>query len=528
MSTRLYQVCAAVFGLVLCLPPSVTAREPEAFTLLGDEPGPAPSLAAVRSWQVAARFEVLRAAPPRLDLPLGAQEIRTAELVDFERRGTDDYTWRGRLTEGDGSVTLTVRGPALAGRIEAGRSVYEIVPRGRGASNLVLLDSDRFPECGTSAREAVAAEPSSATDGVAVPVSATRDSQAQIDVMVLYTANTRAGAGGTSNIQAIVQAAVDAANTAYGNSQITTRLRLVHTAEVTYDEAGTYSDHLIWVTSDPTVAELRETYRADLVNLMVEGGEFCGQAWLMIDPSPSFAGNAFSVTTYYCAVGNLSFAHELGHNMAAHHDPANDGGPSAFPFSYGHFVDGFFRTVMAYNTQCHAGCTRVSHFSNPNVSYLGFPTGIAEARDNHRTLNNTAGIVANFRRGSRESDFFTLTPCRVADTRLTSALRSGEVRLVPIAGICGIPADATAVALNVTVVGATGSGYLSLYPSGLPRPEPSVINFVTGAARANNAILPLPAGGEGTLAAEPLVGGGGSVHLVLDVSGYFVLAAGDI
>src|SRR5262245_47226936 len=177
MSTRLCPVCAAVFGLVLCLPPSVTAQEPEAFTLLGDEPGPAPSLGAARSWQVAARFEVLRAAPPRLDLPLGTEDIRAAELIDFERRGTDDYTWRGRLTEGDGSVTLTVRGPARAGLIEAGRSVYEIVPRGHGASSLVLLDSDRFPECGTSTGEAVAAEPSSAIDGVAVPVLPARDSQ---------------------------------------------------------------------------------------------------------------------------------------------------------------------------------------------------------------------------------------------------------------------------------------------------------------------------------------------------------------
>jgi len=514
--TFLVACVALVHGALLPL----AAQEPAAFTLAGEDAEPSAwSPAAVRSWQVETHLDLLGTAPARLGLPLASGEVRDAELTDFERRGPDDYTWRGRLVEGEGSVTLTVRGKALAGFIEADRAVYELVPRGEGTSGLVLLNTDGFPECGTPVEAEAAA--------LDFSQSPHPDPQGRIDVMVLYTASARSSAGGTANVQATVQAAVDAANTAYGNSQITTRLRLVHTEEVPYVESGGYSAHLNWLASDATVAKTRETYRADMVDLLVTDPAFCGQAYLMSSVDPSFASSAFSVVTLSCAVGNLSFAHELGHNMAAHHDPAN-GGSAAFPFAYGHFVNGSFRTVMSYSTECTSGCTRVSRFSNPNVIYLGQPTGIAGARDNHRTLNATDATVADFRQEITASDFFTLTPCRVADTRATSPLSSGAVRTVPATNLCGVPADAAAVALNVTVVGATGDGYLRLYTDGTLRPDAVVSTFSAGAIRANNAILPLPGGGAGALAAEPFVAGGGTVHMVVDVFGYFALPPDDL
>lgn len=525
MRVRLW-ICLLCF---LCLPLALAAEVPEAFTILGDDPRGA-SMAAVQSWQVSARLEVLRAAPPRLELPLAAGKIRTAELTGFESRGADSYTWRGRWTEGEGSVTLTVHGPELAGFIEADGAVYEIVPRGdgqRGTSSLTLLDTDRFAECATSERQAVTEAPSLEIGDIAGQPQA--DSAARIDVMVLYTSTARSAAGGTAAIKAVAQAAVDAANTAYANSQITQRLRLVHTQEVTYNEAsGDYYNHLDWVTADPAVAALRNAYRADLVDLLVQDGEFCGLGWLMNNVSSSFAGSGFTVTTRTCAVGNLSFAHELGHNMGAQHDPSNAGSSPSYPYSYGHFINGLYRTVMSYNTQCPSGCTRVAYFSNPDVSYLGQPTGIANARDNHRTLNNTAAVVANFRQEIQAADLYTLTPCRVADTRDSLPVLSGVVRVLDVAGLCGVPANATAVVANVTVAEPTGIGNLVLYASDLSKPNTSAINFAAGVNRANNAILALPGNGSGDLAVEALVAGGGSVHVVLDVTGYMAAPAADL
>ncbi len=76
------------------------------------------------------------------------------------------------------------------------------------------------------------------------------------------------------------------------------------------------------------VASMRDTYRADLVTLMTAtpGSPFCGVAWLMTSVSAGFQSLGFNVVEQTCAVGNLTFAHELGHNMGLRHDWYMDNG----------------------------------------------------------------------------------------------------------------------------------------------------------------------------------------------------------
>ncbi len=120
-------------------------------------------------------------------------------------------------------------------------------------------------------------------------------------------------------------------------------------------------------------------------------------------------------------------------------------------------------------------------------------------------------------------DFYTVSPCRVYDSREGSgALLSGIARTVQVTGRCGIPARARAVAANVTVIAATNSGNMTLYPGNYPQPISSTLNFVASITRSNHALLPLATDGSGTLAAvASLAGGTGSSHLVVDVSGYY-------
>jgi hypothetical protein len=121
-------------------------------------------------------------------------------------------------------------------------------------------------------------------------------------------------------------------------------------------------------------------------------------------------------------------------------------------------------------------------------------------------------------------DFYTLTPCRLLDTRQPGqgpALSSGADRLLVVPPTCGVPATARALAVNLTVVGATGAGFVTAYPAGVPLPPTSTLNFATGATRANNALLPLPLDGSGGLLFRPIVTGGGTVHLLVDTVGYF-------
>jgi hypothetical protein len=121
--------------------------------------------------------------------------------------------------------------------------------------------------------------------------------------------------------------------------------------------------------------------------------------------------------------------------------------------------------------------------------------------------------------------FFTLAPCRLADTRDAEgpsggpALSSGASRAFPVAGSCGIPATARAVAANLTVITPTQPGFLTAYPAGKPIPTSSTLNFRAGSIRANNAILLL--GPAGTVGVFCSLSAPGSVHLAIDVTGYF-------
>src|SRR5882724_2653394 len=125
---------------------------------------------------------------------------------------------------------------------------------------------------------------------------------------------------------------------------------------------------------------------------------------------------------------------------------------------------------------------------------------------------------------SERGKFFTLTPCRVADTRNPAspsggpALAANTSRSFPAVGLCGIPADARAIAINVTVVGETDVGDLRLYPTGGPVPGTSTINFLANEPLANNAIMALGTGGRISVQCDMPTG---TTHFLFDVHGYF-------
>jgi hypothetical protein len=125
------------------------------------------------------------------------------------------------------------------------------------------------------------------------------------------------------------------------------------------------------------------------------------------------------------------------------------------------------------------------------------------------------------------SSFYTVTPCRLLDTRSPvgeyggPALASGAVRSYVVAGRCGVPLGADAVSVSLTVVSPTSNGHLRLYATGSARPDTASINYSAGQTRSNNAIVAL--GGSGSLGTLDVyvAQGSGTVHLVVDVVGYF-------
>jgi V8-like Glu-specific endopeptidase len=118
-------------------------------------------------------------------------------------------------------------------------------------------------------------------------------------------------------------------------------------------------------------------------------------------------------------------------------------------------------------------------------------------------------------------DFYTIAPCRVYDSRPDTPLASQMIRFIQVTGTCGIPSSAVAVSLNVTVTQSTGAGYVVLWPADLNAPVASTVTFSAGQTRSNNALLRLATDGLGDIAARALVGGAGTVHVIIDVGGYF-------
>jgi len=121
--------------------------------------------------------------------------------------------------------------------------------------------------------------------------------------------------------------------------------------------------------------------------------------------------------------------------------------------------------------------------------------------------------------------FFTIAPCRVVDTRQPAgpyggpALAGGGARrLFQLAGQCGVPADAKAVAASVTAVDAAANGFFSVGPSGVANVT-STVNYAAGQARAGNAVVGLTGDPLGAVWVQN--NSAGTTDVLIDLAGYF-------
>jgi streptogramin lyase len=136
-----------------------------------------------------------------------------------------------------------------------------------------------------------------------------------------------------------------------------------------------------------------------------------------------------------------------------------------------------------------------------------------------------ADVVGYYDDGTGAGDLFTgITPTRLLDSRSATGgwnapLAAGTPRDLVVrrpGNADGVPATATAVVANVTVTGATDGSYLSVWPSGLARPDASTLNFGAGQTIPNLAIVKI--GDNGAIRIANAVG---AADVIVDVVGYF-------
>lgn len=120
-----------------------------------------------------------------------------------------------------------------------------------------------------------------------------------------------------------------------------------------------------------------------------------------------------------------------------------------------------------------------------------------------------------------------LVPDRIMDTRFGTGVRQGlvgdgETVSLQVAGRGGVPAaGADAVALNVTVAQTSARSFLSVFPTGVPRPTTSNLNWTPRATKATTVIVKLGDGGR-----VDFYNDNGDTHLIADVAGWFGAGSG--
>jgi hypothetical protein len=284
------------------------------------------------------RADLRRARQVLLNVPNAPPTLLEAETV--KERSGQDYSFRGRGEDADAELVVTDQG--ITGTVRVGSVGYGLQPLGDGWSILVRLDKEpkHYPNKPEAPKQPIKPKADAAS----------ADSGAKVNVLVVYTP---AAASWVGDIAAIIQLAEDKTNAALSNSQVPSSIDIVYSAQVAYAEAADMLDDLRRLTNVndgfmDEVHALRDAYKADLVALLVDPGNWGGIAWIN-----STADYGFSVTAADAVYYN-TFQHELGHNWWMRHNPEEDGSSSPIPYAHGYcYTPGNWRTVMSYDMGCY-------------------------------------------------------------------------------------------------------------------------------------------------------------------------------
>lgn len=149
------------------------------------------------------------------------------------------------------------------------------------------------------------------------------------------------------------------------------------------------------------------------------------------------------------------------------------------------------------------------------------PDGRIEFLNLAGTVNVIADVQGYYVDGAG-GGFVPVAPTRLLDTRSGGGgpLGANAVRPLQVAGATGVPNNASAGVLNVTVTGSTAGGYLTVYPDGSAVPNASNINFGVGQTIANMVTVGI--GGNGQVDFDNHFG---TVNVVADLFGYFTASS---
>jgi peptidyl-Asp metalloendopeptidase len=337
----------------------------------------------------------------------------------------------------DYRIFITESGGAVSGVMMSPEGTIEIAPQSAGSNGNALFTSRRAAgqikaiNFGDDSRippdAEIAALLNKSAGSALITAEQIREArerakaggQVTIDLLVGYTPGMVSRFSTAAGVASRLNTLVATMNDALVQSQVNLTIRLVNATQVNYSETASNDTALTAISpgsTDPlkaTLDTLRNQNNADLVALIrpyqraTHGG--CGLAWVLgyggTGVTASDAAYGFSAisdgsdtggTGYYC--DDLSFSHEVGHNLGLTHDRANRGnivGATTYANGYINSAAGF-GTIMSYASN------RVARYSNPNIVCSGAPCGIARtdtanSADAAGAILTTMDAIAAFR-----------------------------------------------------------------------------------------------------------------------------------
>jgi hypothetical protein len=125
-------------------------------------------------------------------------------------------------------------------------------------------------------------------------------------------------------------------------------------------------------------------------------------------------------------------------------------------------------------------------------------------------------VLGSYSTASDAELFKPVKPKRIIDTRPSGVrIPAGGTREVKVTDIAGVPSTATAVVLNVTATDTQGPGYLTVFPSNVPLPPSSNVNYVAGQSIPNVVVSGVSPDGRVTIYSFA------ETHVIVDVAGWF-------
>jgi hypothetical protein len=133
-------------------------------------------------------------------------------------------------------------------------------------------------------------------------------------------------------------------------------------------------------------------------------------------------------------------------------------------------------------------------------------------------------FVSDVTPASGDMKYYTVTPCRILDTRSGSPISAGSTINFKVAGLCGVPYPAAkAVMVNIAATNTTGPGHLRAFAWGTSTPFAAVLNYGTISglnAISNASIIPIC---ESSCTWDMSIYSSSTTDVVVDVMGYFGL-----